>query len=206
MYGMPGLVPARQRGAGDRSGCRRRSGARHVHRLVRSPGPAAWPARRHHRLQTVHAAGLAIDVPAAWASINVPASNTTGTNEAGNLYTTAWVDPGKCGGGMFPATVPPQVYVGTSPLESDCPVGFGEPVPGGDGLWVRDADSRHLASTTVAHGVLGGMDVTVVRNPDLPDPALDLVVQHGVVTTYVTIGVGADVSVARAIMHSLRPI
>ena len=37
--------------------------------------------------QTVHAAGLAIDVPAAWASINLPASNT-GTNEAVNLYTT----------------------------------------------------------------------------------------------------------------------
>ena len=94
----------------------------------------------------------------------------------------------------------------TTDPPSDCLVGFGELVPGGDGLWVRDADSRHLASTTVAHGVLGGMDVTVVRNPDLPDPALDLVVQHGGVTTYVTIGVGADVSIARAIMHSLRPI
>ena len=155
--------------------------------------------------QTVRSAGIAIDVPAAWGSIDLPGSFTTGTNDAGNSYVSGRADPGQCGGGIFAADTQPSVYLGSSPFVPSCPAVFSRHVPGGDGLWVRPAGTRDGGSIPVMHGALGGLDVTIVRESYRLDPALTLLVRRGAVTAYVTIGVGANDSVARAILRSLRP-
>jgi hypothetical protein len=112
---------------------------------------------------------------------------------------------------MFPSDRDAQVSLGTSRTVASC-VGFTsfDLVPG-DGLRIRStADSQSQPDgESIAHGVVDGLDVFVVRihrtEYGAPSPAFDLVVRDGSATPiWVSFGVGTDTSIARSILRSLR--
>jgi hypothetical protein len=161
--------------------------------------------------QTVEYQGIAFRVPGDWPVNDLPASFDEVTLPNGGVRTSSQIDPGACGGAMFPAASKPAVSLGTSRMVPSCADITFFDLTSGDGLWIRStADSRSQPDgTQIAHGVVDGLEVTVVSMrrtlEGAPTPALDLVVRDGSASPiWVSLGVGTDTSTARSILRSLR--
>jgi hypothetical protein len=161
--------------------------------------------------QVVEYQGISLKVPARWPVEDLPASFDESTLPGGGIRTSSQLDPGYCGGPMFPSDHDAQVSLGISQLQPSCAEVTNYDLAPGDGLWIRStADSRSQPDgTPIAHGVVDGLDVFLIRmhrtNAGAPTPALDLVVRDGSKTSiWVTLGVGTDVSIARSILRSLH--
>jgi hypothetical protein len=144
--------------------------------------------------RTVAFRGVAVRVPPDWPLVDL---------RAGPAVADA---PASCGQ-TFASGHPPVAYVESSGGALTC----GPETPGidlgpGEGVWLQPAGADPEAEP-ITHGRIGGLDVTVV-DIDLtfgePDPALDLVVETGEHWVWLSIGVGEDASVARAILRSLH--
>lgn len=162
--------------------------------------------------KTVEYQGIAFRVPPEWAVSDLPSSFNEVTLPNGGVQTSSGLDPGYCGGPMFPSDRgPATVSLGMSRMVPSCAALASFDLTPGDGLWIRStADSRSQPDgTPIAHGVVDGLDVTVVRMhrtlAGAPSPALDLVVRDGSATPiWVSLGVGTDTSIARTILRSLH--
>jgi hypothetical protein len=160
--------------------------------------------------QTVDYKGIAFRIPEEWPVVDLPASYNEATQGNGAVQVSAQSDPGICGGAMFPSNRGAQVALGTSPLVPSCAPVMGFDVAPGDGMWMRSTVTSlaQLDGTPIAHGVVDGLDVTVVRpdrtNGGTPSPVLDLIVKKGETTIWVSLGVGTDTSIARSILRSLH--
>lgn len=112
-----------------------------------------------------------------------------------------------CGNSMF--ADPPTVFLGSSPFTPSCPAGFAKDLQPRDGVWLRELIDAMKPTTAeaITQGQLNGLDVTVIdthRSSDrAPSPAVDLTIRVGTQTLWLTLGTGPDVSIARAIIHSL---
>jgi hypothetical protein len=158
--------------------------------------------------RTVTYKGVAFRVPSQWAVVN---NESNSSDPAGPV--SLQVDPGICGGPMFPSVLDPQVSLGTSRLIPSCAPQINFDLEPGDGLWVRStADSLSQPDgTQIGHGVVDGLDVTVVAmhrtQAGAPTPTVDLVVRDGSATPiWVSLGVGTDTSIARSILRSLHAV
>jgi hypothetical protein len=181
------------------------SGARRVLQSGDEVDTTSW--------QTVGYQGIAFKVPAQWPVEDLPASFSEVTLPGIGIRTSSQLDPGVCGGAMFPSDRDAQVSLGISRLQPSCAEVTNYDLAPGDGLWIRSsADSRSQPDgTPIAHGVVDGLDVSLIRmhrtDAGAPTPVLDLVVRDGSAPSiWVTLGVGTDVSVARAILRSLHAI
>jgi hypothetical protein len=158
------------------------------------------------RWRTVEYKGVAFRIPAQWPVVN---NESNSSDPAGPV--SLQTDPGICGGAMFPSGRSPQVSLGTSRMIPSCAPQTDLDLTPGDGLWIRStADSRSQPDgTQIAHGVVDGLDVTVVSMhrtlAGAPTPELDLVVRDGSAPPiWVSLGVSVDTSIARSILRSLR--
>jgi hypothetical protein len=171
-------------------------------RVLQSDAPAdtsTW--------KTVEYQGIAFRVPGDWPVVN------NESNPSDPADPSSQVDPGTCGTAMFPSDSDAHVSLGSSRMIASCAVLTDFDLTPGDGLWIRStADSRSQPDgTPIAHGVVDGLDVTVVRmhrtEYGAPSPALDLVVRDGSAPPiWVSLGVGTDTSIARSILRSLHTV
>ncbi|MCB1249408.1 MAG: hypothetical protein KDB36_08370 [Acidimicrobiales bacterium] len=153
---------------------------------------------------TIELDGLKLDVPPGWERVDLEQSYWSLPNSAGGR-----TNPGECGGAMFQAG---SAYVGASPIVPMCPYTGRESLDvltPNDGVWIRRADATtgDLGAPVVS-GIVGDLEVTLLgvdpSHRSMPLPVLDLEVRHGGTTFWVTVGVGADPVVARAVLESLR--
>jgi hypothetical protein len=158
--------------------------------------------------QTVEYQGIAFRVPRDW-----PVANNESSPPDRADPTSSQSDPGICGTTMFPSYRGPQVSLGTSRLIPSCAPQSDFDLTPGDGLWIRStADSGSQPDgTPIAHGVVDGLDVTVVSmhrtSAGAPAPELDLVVRDGSARPiWVSLGVGVDTSIGRSIVRSLHAV
>ena len=178
------------------------SGSRRVLQAAAVADTSSW--------QAVTYKGIAFRIPEEWLIVDLPASYKEATQGNGAVQISAQPDPGICGGAMFPSDREAQVSLGTSPLVPSCAAVMNFDLAPGDGMWMRSTVTAltQLDGTPIAHGVVDGLDVTVVRirrrNGDTPSPVLDLIVKQGDTTIWVSLGVGADTSIARSILRSLH--
>jgi hypothetical protein len=141
--------------------------------------------------RTVTFNGVALRVPSAWRQVDL-------------LATPAFVDaPGACDGQDFPSDRPPLAFLnhGGVGCSYDETLDLGP----GEGVWLRSAGQDPEAEP-VTGGRIGGLEVSVVDIDESgrPDPALDLIANDGEHWVWISIGVGRDASVARAILRSLH--
>jgi hypothetical protein len=174
------------------------SGARRVLQSGAEADTTGW--------QTVEYQGISFKVPDQWPVVNNESSGPDRADPIGSQ-----MDPGTCGAAMFPIDRNPQVSIGTSHVIASCAQRTVYDLAPGDGLWIRSTTDPHLQpdGTPIAHGAVDGLDVFVIRmhrtEAGAPTSALDLVVRDGSApSVWVTLGVGTDVSIARAILRSLH--
>jgi hypothetical protein len=179
------------------------SGARRVLQSGDEADTTTW--------QTVEYQGITFKVPVQWPIVDLPGSYTSVTDPDGSLVQeSGQIDPGACGT-MFYSDLGAQVYLGISRFFPSCAAQTSYNLAPRDGLWIRStADSRSQPDgTPIASGVVDGLDVFLIRmhrtEAGAPTPVLDLVVRDGSAPAiWITLGVGTDVSTARAILRSLR--
>ncbi|MEY2444634.1 MAG: hypothetical protein QOE00_1214 [Ilumatobacteraceae bacterium] len=119
-------------------------------------------------------------------------------------------DPGTCAYGWFSGGIP-RALTGRSGSNTavSCAASFEHPVEPADGLWARALGTDETVSgPVVAHGTIDGLDVSVIER-GLPDddtvsPIIDLVVRSATHVVRVSVGIGLDPAIARAIVHSLH--
>jgi len=175
------------------------------HRRVLQSGPVADVAG----WETITYDGIAIDVPSAWRTRDLPADFKE-TRRADGVVTgqSGTFEPGTCDGSLFPPNPQPIVTLGSVPLKTACPAGFGKTLEPGDGVWIRARAADDVGGAPVTHGTLHGLTVDI-PDPNLRydglSPTLDVDVHVGDGTERLTIGVGLDPSIARAILRSIRP-
>ena len=153
--------------------------------------------------------GLAFLVPTAWPVVDLPASVVE--QESNGKSQMSWIsNPDACGMAMFSNGRGESAYLGTSPPPS-CPAGLFFDLEPNDGLWIRSISNEEAQTlgTPVARGVVGGLDVTVVRIEvsqynRAPSSVLDLIVRNGATPMWISLGVGTDPSIARSILRSLH--
>lgn len=163
---------------------------------------------------TVEYQGVAFQVPPDWIVSDLPASFNEVTLPNGGVQTSSGLDPGVCGGPMFPSDRgPASVSLGVSRMVPSCADSTSYDLAPGNGLWIRStANSRSQPDgTQIAHGVVDGLDVTVVQMhrtlAGAPSSAVDVVVRDGSATPiWVSLGVGTDTSIARSILRSLHAV
>jgi hypothetical protein len=143
--------------------------------------------------RTVELRGVAVEVPPDWLVVDLPAA-------------PALVEgPGSCGQTFASGRLPTAYVDGSGGYEcrtDETTLDLGP----GEGIWLQRAGEDPVAEP-ITQGRIGGLDVTVVDIGlvfQQPDPALDLVVETGEHWLWLSIGVGEDASVARAILRSLH--
>jgi hypothetical protein len=178
-----------------------------AHRVLQQ-GPAA-PIDGWRR---VDYSGIELRVPPTWAVDDLPGSYTVITDPDGSpTGASGKLNPGACGRQMFPSGLPGRVSLGESMFTSHgCPVGYGLDLAPGDGVWIRpvDQDAASTLGTPIATSQVDGLAVTVIRPGDqgriTPQSVVDLLIDNGSTTLWMTIGTGLDPPTARAILATLR--
>jgi hypothetical protein len=173
---------------------------------VLQDGPPADPAT----WRTIEYGGVALEVPAGWATTDLDRSGTTTAGSGVTELVVSEENPGGCNGPRFPADDVPKVVAGSGPMPS-CPApGPNQPLDlrAGEGVWIRTSGTVGIAGlpSTVA-GSIDGLDVVAAPSDfDARSPSLELgaALPDGE-AVLVSIGVGLDPSVARAIVRSIRP-
>jgi hypothetical protein len=167
----------------------------------------AGPVADTRGWRTVRYQGVELRVPPSWPVDDLPGSYHQIVDENGVVTGSGGLlNPGECGGGLFPVGAP-RVSLGTSPGAAACPYLPSPELEGGDGVWIRPIteDSASSLAAPLVHGALGGLDLAVYPTPDdVAPPVVTLVVTRGAQRYEVSIGVGRDPAVARAILRSLR--
>ena len=157
--------------------------------------------------QTVTYGGVQFDVPASWPIVDLPATLFTTTDPSGQVIGGGGqIDPGTCGGALFPT---PQVFTGRSGLVPSCVPILSRTLEPHDGVWVRLPDDDAAADLpALASGEVGGLDVSLLAADEeaLGSTAAPVVlrVSTGDRTILITLGVGIDATSARTILRSLR--
>jgi hypothetical protein len=156
--------------------------------------------------RTVDYEGVSLRVPRTWGVVDLPAS-VHQTRDASGRVTggSGMIEPGTCGGAFFPGASP-QLFLGSSGTVPTCPYHPERNLEPTDGAWIR-SDTTKAGTAVVApavHGVLGGLEVGVITPSATDPPALDLMIHAGGKDLVLTIGVGRDAAIARAILRSLH--
>jgi hypothetical protein len=161
--------------------------------------------------KTVEFDGVAVRVPSSWPTEDLPSTLFHTTDAAGNVNGGGgMVDPGTCNGSLFGNTAQPTAYIGASDLTPSCAVELSWNISPRESVWIRaEASSPDAASgSSIARGSSNGLDVAVLGVDEAqhwsPDIALELVVRTAHDTVLVSLGVGTDASIARAVLHSLH--
>ncbi|HEY0520155.1 MAG TPA: hypothetical protein VGC84_11740 [Ilumatobacteraceae bacterium] len=142
---------------------------------------------------------VSVLVPPSWPLFDLPTQN---------IADGFFPDPGTCAYGWF-VDVPRAITGHAANFAVSCAVSLGRPVDPADGVWVRELRTDEtVGGTVVAHGTVDGLDVSVIDRA-LPDvdtvsPMIDLLVGTGTHVVRISIGVGLDPAIARAIVHSLH--
>jgi hypothetical protein len=162
--------------------------------------------------RTVTYQGVAFRVPPSWHVVDLPSAFTQTTDPSGVVSSEGGeIDPGACGGSMFPSD-PDRVSLGVSKIMPSCPFTPYLALQPGLGAWIRSSATgtyyTPITGPMVAQGRLGGLGIRVVgidahASPGA-QPVLNLLVQHGREPFDLTIGVGTDASIVRAILLSLH--
>jgi hypothetical protein len=105
----------------------------------------------------------------------------------------------------------PTAFLDRSGVVAMCPIESQHDLEPCQGIWLSTAEPPgNDFGTRLATGAIGGTTVDVVQVSDparqVPDPALDLIVRAGSSTVWISIGVGQDASVARAILRSIHRV
>ncbi len=168
----------------------------------------AGPAADRNGWRPVSSGGVTVEVPSSWTMLDLPASYHEERNPDGSVVSQGGhINPGECNGVYFPTRQgnEPTTYVGSSPLVPSCPFSTFRDLTPADGVWIRTVDQKHPASLSAERSVqVGSATVTLLKAPtQLTVPVIDLEVKTRDATVLLSIGVGADPSVARTILHSL---
>lgn len=149
------------------------------------------PASDGSQWQDVAFSGVRFSVPRDWPLVDVERADP-------------FSGPDACGSALFGQSS--GVYLGISSGEVICEPPEQFDLRPFDGIWIREAKSRPAAETVVASGNSGGLDVTVFDGSQRGQAgAIELLVEGGDVPLRITIGVGTDASVARAVLTSIGP-
>lgn len=157
--------------------------------------------------QTVTYGGVQFEVPPSWPIVDLPATLFTTTDASGNVNGGGGqIDPGTCGGALFPTLT---VFTGRSGIAPSCPPILTRALEPHDGVWIRSLEHDPAADLSVlANGTVGDLDVALLALDEdtLGRTAAPVVlrVSHGNRTVLVTLGVGIDATTARTILRSLR--
>jgi hypothetical protein len=157
--------------------------------------------------QTVVYEGVQFDVPASWPIVDLPATLFTTTDASGNVNGGGGqLDPGTCGGALFPTRT---VFTGRSGIAPSCPPQLTRALEPHDGVWVRSPDNDAAADLPVAaSGTVDGLEIALLALDEdrLGRTAAPVVlrVSDGDRTVLITLGVGIDATTARTILRSLR--
>jgi hypothetical protein len=167
-----------------------------AHRALESgptPSTSDW--------QPVTVDGVSILVPPNWSVLDLPTQD---------LADGFFPDPGTCSYGWFSNDVPRALTGHSDPnIGVSCALAIEPPVKPADGVWARELGTDETVDgTVVAHGTIDGLDISVI-DPALADddkagPIIDLVVRTATQAVRISVGIGLDPAIARAIMHSLH--
>lgn len=158
--------------------------------------------------QDVTVGGVTLSVPPAWPVHDLAGSVTVTTDALGApIAYEGRTDPGTCGNGLFAGG--PSVSLGTSPLQPSCAPTFNYDLSPVDGVWARPAATTDRQGDelgeALAAGQVAGLDITVhPGDSETRAGVIELVVRGGNEPLRISIGVGTDVTTARAVLTSLR--
>ena len=169
------------------------SGARRALETGRTLSTADW--------QPVTVDGVSVLVPPSWEVLDLS------TQDPAQGF---FPDPGTCSYGWFSGDVPRALTDHSdSHIGVNCAVSFEHPVEPADGVWARELGTDETVDgPVVAHGAINGLDVSAIDRA-LPDddtvsPIIDLVVRTATHVVRISVGIGLDPAIARAIVHSLH--
>lgn len=149
------------------------------------------PASDRSQWQDVAFSGVRFSVPRDWPLVDLERADP-------------FSGPDACGNALFGQSSGVYLRVPSGEVICEPPEQFDlRPF---DGIWIREAESRPAAETVVQSGDVGGLDVTIYDGDQRSRAgAIELLVEGGDVPLRITIGVGTDASVARAILTSIGP-
>lgn len=158
---------------------------------------AAWQAVRY--------GGLELQAPASWPVRDLPTSLFTTTDPSGNVNGGGGLpNPDVCGP-IF-SDLNDSILTGTSDLTPSCFAHLDLDLAPHDGVWIREADATQPdGAPPTASGSVGNLRVSVRQPVDPLDRALELQIETPTGTVLLSLGVGVDPMIARAILHSIRP-
>lgn len=155
--------------------------------------------------------GVTVEVPPSWTTLDLPASYQEVRDPDGSISSFGGhINPGDCDGVYFRSRQggQPTAYLGSSPFMKSCPPSTFRDLTPADGVWIRPADQNRPASRPADRSVqVGAVTVTLLTTSNqLTVPVIDLEVKTHDATVLVSIGVGADPSVARSILRSVSSV
>ena len=166
---------------------------------VLQDGPVAdtsdWVTHAH--------AGIEFSVPPDWPVVNLAESFNSTTTAGGGRSTNGQLPPGTCGRPMVD-----QVFLGDNPLVPSCPAPLQRDLTPADGIWVHTlGPDRDINGPTISSGTVGDMPVAIIERSGLTSAEpLTLIFDTGESRTVVSLGVGLDTSIGRAVLRSItRP-
>ncbi len=176
----------------------------------RSQALSSGPVASSTGWQTVTSGGVSLEVPRSWNTVDLVASTTQTTGPDGAVVQiSGTANPGTCtNGALFPRGSSPSAFWGSAPVTPSCPARPSKDLEPGDGAWIRPEPSTTHAREVVARGRLHGLEAEVLAlgTDDVRSPApIELLIHVGAATQRLSIGVGLDPSIARAILRSIRP-
>jgi hypothetical protein len=162
---------------------------------------AAW--------RTITFADVSFDVPPEWGSLDLVGSYSRTTSPDGSIRSeTGHADPGACDHQIFPPDASTRVFLGTAPMTPSCPYVDHKGLDVGDGAWISSEPDGGVERAIASSGRVRGIPVDVLAlDPQQTRSAapVELLIHAGATTQRMTIGVGLDPSIARAILRSIRP-
>jgi hypothetical protein len=151
--------------------------------------------------QSIEYAGVSFNVPLDWPYEDLIGSFVESFDAEGRrVGVSGSLNPGACSGIYFEQDAP-HVALGESPITPRCPWSGSLDLGQADGVWLRERSFQTDPVGEVASGSIGGLSVSVV---DLGRPQLDLFLGEGSKRLHMSLGIGEDPSIARAILRSLK--
>lgn len=161
----------------------------------------------------VSAVGIELLVPPAWRALDLLSTVTQTTDAQGNVNGGGGVpDPGTCSSSFFGGSGDPTAYLGTSGIVPGCVPQLAVDLAPRDGLWLREDDGSRDNQRWVVIGALGDAQVELLEPPSVPDSynaarPLELRIRpSNAPAMLLSLGVGTDASVGRAILRSMRQV